>query len=261
MRAVSSLDVAPGDWVGEAEGRHRFKSYFGGRSGPSVEPGPQGFLVEYPDPKAVVKPHFHAVPQFQVIVRATRLGKRPIGEFSMQYADPYTPYGPIVGTDEGLAFFTLRSRQSTGTFYMPGSRDKLLGKPGRNLAIDYSVADPPAEQEPFVRETLLEPTADGMQAVRIRMRPGAEAPGIDATSSGGQYYLVTEGSVHSGGKELPRLSLIWVEAGEPAPSLRAGESGASVLAMQFPVPQAVEQPAAAAATASATSRVATSLKS
>jgi hypothetical protein len=57
----------------------------------------------------VIKPHFHSVDQYQVVVRGVaRSGKHPMCSGDFHYADAYTSYGPIVAGEGGLAFFTLR---------------------------------------------------------------------------------------------------------------------------------------------------------
>src|SRR5262245_18405605 len=77
-----------------------------------LDVNPQGFLVDVHQPDYVIKPHFHLVDQFQVIVSGGGTFGRhhPITAGSLHYADAYTPYGPIVAGEKGLAFFTLRAR-------------------------------------------------------------------------------------------------------------------------------------------------------
>jgi len=232
MLIISGADVLPGEPIEGVAERLRITNYIGGRSTPEKQAGPQGFLVEYPDPKAVVEPHFHPVRQFQVVVRGCeRIGKRPAVPYTFQYADPYTPYGPIVGNSDGLAFFTLRPEHSTGIFYMPGSRDKMPGKAGRNVAHPFGAL---GGIDASSRAALIERTDDGLEAARIRLAPGAEGDGLDPALGGGQYTLVVDGSLEVGGKAYGRLSLVWVDAGAATPRFRAGAAGADLLAMQFP---------------------------
>jgi hypothetical protein len=74
----------------------------------SMAEGAQAFLVERPYPNPVVAPHFHDIDQFQVIVAGDgRMGKKEVKPITFQYADAFTPYGPIVGRDDGISFFTL----------------------------------------------------------------------------------------------------------------------------------------------------------
>lgn len=209
---------------------------FFGQSGVAL-PGPQAFLVEMPEPGATVKPHFHPVRQFQVIARGGgRLGKKPLSRLTFHYADPNTPYGPIVADDEGIAFFTLRPEYSPAIHYMPGSREKMGGKAGRNFAQRFAFDSCEVHPDGAVqRETLIERTEDGLQAEGLHLGPNASAEGLDPKGSGGQYYLVADGSLLHGDGELPADSLLWIGPDEPTPSLRAGAAGAHVLLMRFPV--------------------------
>lgn len=215
--------------------RSRKTNYFG-VSGTPTE-GPQAFLVEFsPAEGSVVKPHFHHVRQFQVFVRGddARVGKRPVPPLSFHYTDPDTPYGPIVPGPEGVAFMTLRPVASLGTYYMPGSRDSMKKNAGRNIAV--SVAD--GSEAP-----LIEPSADGLGAYALRIAPGQEVVAPDPAGSGGQYQLVWEGSLRQDDEELSPMSLIWVDPGDEPVTLRAGDEGALVLVLQYPVADPVEDAA------------------
>ena len=94
---------------------------------------PQGFLVQQP-PGSVTPPHFHEVNQFQVFVGGNgRMGKRPAGPVTVQYANGHTPYGPIVAGEQGVTYFTLRAAWDPGAKYMP----KSLMIEARRDAIDW----------------------------------------------------------------------------------------------------------------------------
>ena len=58
----------------------------------------------------------------------------------MHYTDAYTPYGPIVTSEEDLAFFTIRARNDNGgTHFMPESRARMPRKAGRALTVHADV--------------------------------------------------------------------------------------------------------------------------
>ena len=208
-------------------GTSKRTNYIGGDD-PS---GPQAFLVHEVKRPNLIKPHFHHVRQFQVIVsKGARLGKKDVPAISFHFADPSTPYGPIYpGEEEPLAFFTLRPELSDGTFYMPGSKEKMDHKAGRNI-----VCQVPVETEAGL-VTFIEPQEDGLAAYRLTIDRAQQASGVDPQGSGGQYYLVMSGSVAVDGNDLPKFSLIFVGANEEAPVLVAGPDGADLLVMQFPV--------------------------
>lgn len=210
------------------------RSYIG-EPGSMVE-GPQAFLVERPYPNPRVAPHFHDIDQFQVIVAGDgRMGKKEVKPITFQYADAFTPYGPIVGRDDGISFFTLRAVASGGYFPMPGSKQLMPGRAGRNIAGVFDIDREPLPAGQVVREPLMEPEADGIFAEGLRLGAGAVAEGLVA-NSGCQFYLVCAGALDQDGKTLPPNSLIHLEPEEATPELHAGPDGACVLALRFPNP-------------------------
>lgn len=201
-----------------------------------VDMGPQGFLVDRPFPRAVIDPHFHDVDQFQVVVQGDgRIGKKKVAPITFQYADAFTPYGPIVANEDGIAFFTLRPVASGGHWGMPGNKHVMPCRAGRNIdggfAFDQSTLAPGAVE----RETLMAEQEDGVSAHGLRLGAGATAEGF-VSDAGGQYYVVCRGTLLQEGKELPPMSLLYVAPGEAAPTFIAGPDGADLLMTQFARP-------------------------
>jgi hypothetical protein len=233
MRAVACEEANEVE-VRRAEGVGRRFDYIG--SPGLIDRNPQAFLVDRLYPGARIDPHFHDIDQFQVVVEGEcRMGKKDASPVTFQYADAFTPYGPIVGERVGFAFFTLRPIASGGFFAMPGNRHNMPGRAGRNIAgrFDTSLRRPSAGE--VVREALVEAQADVMDAVGLRLGPDAVAEG-PPSDGGGQYYLVCGGEVTGDGKALARHSLLHVAPGETPPTLRAGSAGAEVLVLQFARP-------------------------
>ena len=202
----------------------------------SMAEGPQAFLVERPYPNPRVAPHFHDVDQFQVIVGGDgRMGKKEVRPITFQYADAFTPYGPIVGRDHGIDFFTLRPVASGGYFAMPGSRQHMPGRAGRNIAGIFDVERPMLPAGEIAREPLMDVQPDGIYAEGLRLGPDASMIGLEATA-GGQFYLVCAGTLEQDGKTLPPKSLIYTDPEETPPTLQAGPEGACVRAMRCPEP-------------------------
>ena len=198
-----------------------------------IDANPQAFLVVRPYAGARIEPHFHDVDQFQVVVAGDgRIGKKEVRPITFQYADAYTPYGPIVGRDEGISFFTLRNAASGGHWSMPGNRHNMPCRAGRNIEGLFDVGTLVLKPKETRREELMAPQEDGVAAVGLRLGPSAEMDGL-ATDGNGQFYLVCAGSLIQDGKELPDQSVIRVDAGEPTPRFIAGSEGAEVLALQF----------------------------
>lgn len=198
---------------------------------------PQGFLVDQP-PGAVTLPHFHETNQFQVFVEGTgRMGKHPAEPLTVQYANGHTPYGPIVASETGVKYFTLRQRWDPGAKYMPGASDKLAkgnqrtrlkaGIPATTAAERAGLAEPAVETI-FARE------ADGLAAWFYRFAAGQSALLPDAAGTGGQYLLVTAGDLVIEDKSLEKWSTVFVMNGEAAARVTAGADGLDLLVLQFP---------------------------
>ncbi len=233
MKAVAAAEADVKEIV-RKDGVGRRCDYFGTPGRITVKP--QGFLVERPYANARIDPHFHDIDQFQVVVAGDgRIGKREVRPVTFQYADAFTPYGPIVARDDGISFFTLRNVASGGHFSMPGSKHLMPCRAGRNIAAVFEQDGGLVAEGETVREPLMERQEDGVYAEGIRLGANAVADGMP-NDAGGQYYLVCSGSLLSDGRDLPERSLIRANRGENTPTLRAGEMGAAVLALQFSRP-------------------------
>jgi len=198
---------------------------------------PQGFLVQQP-PGSVTPPHFHEVNQFQVFVGGNgRMGKRPAGPITVQYANGHTPYGPIVAGDEGVTYFTLRAAWDPGAKYMPKSRDKLRkGRQRQTIGMPVTPCGPAGLRALEAPETvtLIAREADGMAAWLLRLPPGLATPIPDPADGGGQYHVVIGGSLIRDGADMPELSCLFATTDEPAYEARAGAEGLEMLVLQFP---------------------------
>lgn len=213
----------------------------------SMHVGPQAFLVEMPDEGSTIRPHFHDVDQFQIVVGGGgRMGPDAIAPVAFHYADAYTPYGPIIGGSEGIEFFTIRAQCVGGFFPMPSSRNKIVGKPGRNLYGQFPTGQALPAAGDSVREPLAADDTDGVKVVGLRLGANASASG-EPTTAGGQYYLVCTGTLVHEGREYGSRTLINVAPGEATPVLKAGSQGAEILVMQLPRPS--ERPGARLKTA------------
>ncbi len=233
MRAVATEEANVQEIVRKDGVGHR-SDYFGEPGTISAEP--QGFLVERPYAGARIDPHFHDIDQFQVVVAGDgRIGKKEVRPVTFQYADAFTPYGPIVGRDDGISFFTLRNVASGGHFSMPGSKHLMPCRAGRNIAGVFDQDADAVGNGESSREPLMDAQEDGVYAEGIRLGANASAKGIP-NDAGGQYYLVCAGSLISGDKTLPERSLIRTNPGEEPPTFQAGELGANILALQFSRP-------------------------
>jgi hypothetical protein len=203
---------------------------------------PMAFLVEK-EAGAIVKPHFHQVDQYQVVVQGGgRLGIHDIGTVAVHYTDPYSAYGPIIAAEEGVSWFTLRNAWDPGARYMPQYRQQLREARARFQHRESTCGPIPplAEAElahlsTVTGDAVIEPTKDGLGTWRYTAPPGGLVTGPDPWTGGGQFWLVTAGSAAvAGGAQLPVQSCIFIAPDDEAPSLTAGPLGADLLCLQFP---------------------------
>ncbi|MDB5397279.1 MAG: hypothetical protein JWM91_4785 [Rhodospirillales bacterium] len=194
---------------------------------------PLAFLVNGP-PAYVIPPHFHEVDQYQIFVGGSAtLGKHDVLPGSIHYADAYTPYGPIMATEEGFNYLTLRPKSISGYHEMPEGGPLLKpvnearGRRGRMMVADIA----PAQPRETAREALFE-EKDGIAAYRLSAAPGATLPQPDI-AHGGAYFVVLEGEITVAGQSYPSRSCIWVDQDEAAPEMTAGPDGATVAFTSF----------------------------
>lgn len=240
-RALKGRRIIKSGGTGEAHWRTDF---LGKRSDGEIrDHQPQAFLIEM-QANEVIVPHFHEVDQFQVFVSGygslgrDRDAAQPL---TVHYADHHTGYGPINAGPQGYSYFTLRARSDSGAVYLhqPGYREKL--KPSRKrhgTASGLTLSTEPVllERKEVAIERLLQDLdgADGLGASLIRLGPGMTHTGPDPRASGGQHYLVVNGSLEFDAGSYPAWSTVFVPADDAPLALRAGGKGLEVLLLQFP---------------------------
>ena len=213
------------------EGRiSRVVDYFGGAA---PDGGPQAYLVEQRN--HVLRPHFHPVDQFQILLGAPGafFGRRPIDLPVAHYADARTVYGPLTGGDPPLRYFTLRAEPTQATEFMPESRALLPARPGRSLHREITPApvDPGAERTG--RTILLADERDGLEISCVTADAGAPVEVPDA-GPGGQFLFVLVGEVESGGAGHLAESIGWQPPGSAGWTGRAASAGTRLLVLRFP---------------------------
>ncbi|MDP2322889.1 MAG: hypothetical protein Q8N51_02545 [Gammaproteobacteria bacterium] len=214
--------------------------FIGGGSSGEIRNEPQAFLLEM-NANEVLRQHFHQVDQFQIFVSGSgRMGRTAdaLAPIVVHYSDHHTGYGPIAAGPQGYGYFTLRAQHDGGATYIgePGYRDRL--KPSRKrhftVPVVLSIAPVLAECSETTTEILTETGDDGLGASLLRMGPSGRATGPDPRESGGQYYLVLNGSLEYGHETYGPWSLVFVGATEPPFSVQAGSAGLEVLVLTFP---------------------------
>lgn len=197
--------------------------------------GPTCYLVEQ-DPSSVIPAHFHQANQFQVMVRGGgHLGKREIGAIIVHYTDAYTPYGPINSGEAGLHYFTLRDGFDPGARFMPEQRAELVRRHGHHRHVVSNRIEPRETDARHVE--LVAAQDDGLEATLFHLDAGAPVPLCDPASGGGQFWLVVRGSLIHEGDAIDSYGCIHVAADEAQLPASAGDDGAEVILMQFPLPK------------------------
>ena len=224
-----------------ADGRESWVSRFFTASADTPDQ-PVAFLVEK-QANAIIPPHFHEVNQFQVIVEGHgTLGKQEVRALTLHYTNGFTGYGPICAADDGMAFFTLRNRLDPGgARYFPAGRSFMKPAPRRHRVSEHlapSDAEALRRRQHDVRDTVFEPEADGLAAWFVRAVPGSLTYAAAPDQGGGQYVIVTAGSLLHEGRVLERLSCAYVSADAAPLALQAGADGLEVLILQFPIAEA-----------------------
>lgn len=195
---------------------------------------PVAFLAEG-TPHRVIRPHFHEVDQFQVIVSGGGvIGKHPLSLHAVHFSRAHTPYGPLTGDDRGVGFLTLRAHWDPGAQYLDQSKDDLLKVENRK---PWQVTEAPKfDGDADVNVHTFSEIKDerGLAAFSIKLKPGATMAGPDVSNSNGQYLIVTKGSLNYQGKEYGAISIGFTKPNEGSFPIVAGPEGVEALLLNFP---------------------------
>ena len=210
---------------------------------------PVAFLAEL-SPHRNLRTHFHENDQFQIFVAGDgKAGGHQIAPFQVHFARKHTPYGPIIATDIGIGFLTLRTRRDPGAQYLPEQREKLVNIEGRD---PWQLTAPvrfPKAAGPIALEPLAGLHDDrGLAAHALSMPANAEADAPDHSQSNGQYVVVLGGSLMHQGKEHKATTIIFVGPEEGTFRLKAGPAGLEAVALNFPRPHKPLAPAISSST-------------
>ena len=207
---------------------------------------PVAFLVEG-TPARVIRPHFHENDQFQVVMSGGgTLGKHKLAVHAVHFSRAHTPYGPIVFGADGLSFLTLRAHWDPGAQYLPDSREKLEQVKERK---PWQMTEAPSfggDDAVNVHEFADIKDERGLAAFSLSLKPHAAAAAPDASLSGGQYIIITRGSLTYQDKEYKAISIAFVKPGEGPWQLVAGAEGLEALVLNYPrrEPARAKQPPA-----------------
>jgi hypothetical protein len=229
-KPVGDASLGPPNWR---------TNYFGKKSDGQLKNVPQAFRLDMPAEK-VVKPHFHAVDQYQVFVSGTgNLGRNPAPTLCVHYVDHHTGYGPIVAGMGGFSYFTFRARSDSGAVYLedPGFRERLKPTKKRHHNVGnivLSIGPVMSTREAVREDPVIDAEADGLHSVLLRAGAGMTVSCPNPKGSGGQFVFIVNGDLVVNGSPYPLYSIIWIDAGDPALQAQAGPNGVEALVLQFP---------------------------
>lgn len=249
-QVVGLEDVRAGERRQALEGGAIVRTDFMGSTEPRA---PQAFMVKY-DPNRVSRPHFHSVDQFQIVIDGRgSIGRHEIAPYSVHFARAYTPYGPLVGSDAGMTFVTLRRRYDPGARRFPEAKAELEQVADRDpwqvtcaAPLDSRSAQAVPESGVLVQAIPDIKDDRGLATFSLAMEPNASAFAPDPSRGEGQFILVLEGSLVHGGREHKAITVVSVDPNESAFQIKAGAQGLKGLILAFPSAEAKQAVAAEA---------------
>jgi hypothetical protein len=217
------------------DGRPRFITDYFGRS--SSFAGGDAFVIAQTN--ETLGAHFHPVDQFQILLGApgSLYQRRAIDPMVVHYADAYTTYGPLIGADPPLRYFTLRAEPTTEIAFMPRDRAKLIKRGRRNIKIPVDAPGELAVLAPGdVRWVeIIAAQSDGLRVAEVTAGPGTPVV-LPAATGSGEYSFVAAGSIDFAGRSFGQESLGWHTGGCGQVEVVAGDAGCRLLVFFFPYP-------------------------
>ena len=239
MSLVVAFDEIAGDRIRKNPGgpdQPASTNYFFFRAGQDTPDAPSAFLAQY-DPGDNSCTHFHAVDQFQILVKGKgRLGRHEVEPYYVHFSRAYTPYGPLQADEHtGWTFMTLRTRYDPGAQRLPGALPKLKQVANRDPWQVTTMAKFPARGNDVVIADMPEVHDDqGLFVKTVTMAPGTCATAPAPDGGDGQYVIVVRGSMIHEGTERRALTVVFVKPNEHAFEMIAGSEGLEALILNFP---------------------------
>ncbi len=195
----------------------------------------QAMLVEE-GPHRNLRTHYHDQDEFQIFVSGGGTnGRHPIKPLQLHFARKHTPYGPILASEAGCAFLTLRSRTDVGAKFMPESRPLLDSVPDRKpWQIGVDIEFPAVSQGMALHALAGVQDEHGLAAQALRMTPGSRMQAPSPAGTDGQYLVVLRGSLVHQGKAHEAITVIFRDAADAVFELGAGAQGLDALILDLP---------------------------
>ncbi len=239
MSLVAAFDEITPDRIRKNSGgpdRPASTNYFFFRPRQDVPEAPSAFLAQY-DPGDDSCTHYHAVDQFQILVKGKgRLGRHEVEPYYVHFSRAYTPYGPLqADADTGWTFMTLRTHYDPGAQRLPGALPKLKQIADRDPWQVTTMATFPAKGNGVTIADMPEVRNDhGLFVKTVTMAANTRALAPAPDRGDGQFVIVVEGSMIHAGAERRALTVVFIEPSESAFELSAGPDGLEALILNFP---------------------------
>jgi len=214
---------------------------------------PSAFLARY-DPGDSSCTHFHAVDQFQILVKGKgRLGRHEVSPYYVHFSRAYTPYGPLHADEEvGWTFMTLRTRYDPGAQRLPGALPVLQQVADRKPWQVTSTATFLAADSGTILREIPEIRDDrGLCVSALTMAPGTQILAPSPSSGAGQFVVAVNGSLFHDNREREALAVAFIAPDENAFEIHAGDRGLEALILNFPRTAPTAAVGAATSTAAA----------
>ena len=173
---------------------------------------PSAFLAHYP-PDEHSTAHYHAVDQFQILVRGKgELGRHAVAPYYVHFARAYTPYGPLhADAETGWTFMTLRSRWDAGAQRLPDKLETLKQIPDRKpWQVTTQATFPPVAAGCRVSGTQEISDERGLFVHAFTLAPGVRAAAPAPSRGDGQYVVALNGSLLHEGVEKKAMTVTFV---------------------------------------------------
>jgi hypothetical protein len=200
-------------------------------------PSPQAIFVDQP-PNSTIPMHFHDNAQFQVVVAGSaKFGGHDVQPIAVHYAAHQTVYGPIIAGHDGLVYLTLRPFTEEGAHWGPNERPDSNRTTARMQLTEQGHEAALSELRTLKAvgaELVIPPDETGLASWIMRLPPGQSAKAPTHVGGGGQFLVVTAGSMVFRDRSHARMTLIWLGPEEHLGTAVAGPDGLELVITQFP---------------------------
>jgi len=203
-----------------------------------LDGGIQVHIVTMPE-GSKIKPHFHDVSQYQVILEGSaKFPEHNVNAFGLHYTDAYRPYGPIL-PGPGFKMAVLRRKKGgiVRSPYSPEGRKfvdpKARARYGQSNEVQWENVK--GKYGSFRRKKLLaDRSGDTPKGELIEVPPNSSF--LAESAPYGEFHILVAGSAMSGHSEIKPYTMRYVAGSETPRALKSGSEGATWLICGFDRP-------------------------